>query len=223
MSMTYVRFRLEHPIFRETLRRVPDTELHWVRTVPGESGSRLLLWVETDDMDAFRDAVAADETIDEIVRTVAVSGRHLCEFELSEVGADVDLYTVLLETGSVVQYATVTQDGWEGHFGFADQQALSSFFDAAQDFGIEYRVDRVYTPRDGDAMADELTDAQREALRTAMDIGYFDIPRENGLEELGSALGISDSAASERLRRGIRSLIPKATAGQMDIESHDDG
>lgn len=222
MSMTYVRFRLDHPIFRETLRAVPDTELQWVRNVPRESGSKLLVWVDTDDIDAFRDAVAADETIDEIVRTVDVAGRYLCDVELSEAGSDVDLYTVLLDTGSVVQKATVTADGWDCHFGFADQRALSSFFEAAHDFGIEYRIDRVYEPRDGNVLEDELTDAQRKALRTAMAIGYFDVPRENGLQELGSELGISDSAASERLRRGIRSLIPTAIAGQMDIESPDD-
>ena len=223
MSLKYVRFRLDHPIFRETLRRVPETELHWVRNVPREAGSKLLVWVDTGDIDAFRDAVAADDTIGEIVRTVDVAGRYLCEVELSEVGSDVDLYTVLLETGSVVQDATVTRDGWDCHFGFADQQALTSFFDAARDFGIEYRIDRVYEPRDGDGMADELTDAQREAVRTAMDIGYFAVPRENGLQELGSELGISDSAASERLRRGIRSLISKATAGEVETGSHDVG
>ena len=223
MSMTYVRFRLDHPIFRETLRRVPGTELHWVRNVPQESGSKLLVWVDTDDIHAFRDGVTVDETIDEIVRNVDVGGRFLCEVELSEVGSDVDLYLVLLETGGVVQDATVTRDGWDCHFGFADQGALSSFFDAVHDFGIEYGIDRVYTPRNGDGVGDELTDAQREALRMAMDIGYFDIPRENGLEELGSELGISDSAASERLRRGIRSLVPKATAGEVETRSQDDG
>jgi predicted DNA binding protein len=222
MSMMSVRFRLDHPIFRETLRAVPETELHWVRNVPRETGSKLLVWVDTDDIEAFRDAGAADETIAEILRTIDVAGRYLCEVELSQAGSDVDLYSVLLETGSVVQDATVTEDGWDCHFGFADQRALSSFFDAAHDFGFEYRIDRVYEPRDGDVMEDELTAAQREALRTAMDIGYFDVPRENGLQELGSELGISDSAASERLRRGLRSLIARATAGQMDAGTHDD-
>ncbi|MFW5918741.1 MAG: helix-turn-helix domain-containing protein [Halanaeroarchaeum sp.] len=217
--MIYVRFRLDHPIFRETVDAVPETTLHWVRNVPRDAGSTLLVWVDTDDVAAFREAIGADPTIARIVTEEAVDDRTLCEVELSETGSSVDLYSVLLETGSMVQEATVRAEGWDCQFGFSDREALAEFFDTARDLDIDYSIERVYEPRDADGVATGLTDAQREALVTAKEIGYFDVPRERGLEALGEELGISDSAASERLRRGISSLVDTVVTGQVDTRS----
>lgn len=214
--MIYVRFRLDHPIFRAAVQTVPETELYWVRNVPRNSGSTLLVWVDTDDVGAFRDAIEADPTIARIVTEEAVDGRTLCEVELSEEGSAVDLYSVLLDTGSMVQEATVRAEGWDCHFGFADREALAEFFDTARDLDIDYSIERVYEPRDVGGVASGVTDAQREALLTAKDIGYFDVPRKRGLEALGAELGISDSAASERLRRGIRSLVENVVTTPQD-------
>lgn len=52
-----------------------------------------------------------------------------------------------------------------------------------------------------------LTDRQREALRTALETGYFSVPRQTSLDALSDRLGISDAAASQRLRRGVESLL----------------
>ncbi|WP_435073018.1 helix-turn-helix domain-containing protein [Halorubrum sp. HHNYT27] len=53
----------------------------------------------------------------------------------------------------------------------------------------------------------KLTDRQREALRVALETGYFAVPRETSLEGISTRLNISDTAASQRLRRGIENLI----------------
>jgi hypothetical protein len=52
-----------------------------------------------------------------------------------------------------------------------------------------------------------LTDRQREALRVALETGYFSVPRETSLEDLAKRLDVSDTAASQRLRRGVENLI----------------
>lgn len=212
MSMVYVEFRLDHPIFRETVGRVPAVELEWVRNVPSAEGSTVLVWAPVDDEEAFREAAEADPTVAEISQTIAVGERHLCQVELSEEGRDVDLYPILLETGSVVSDATVAPDGWECHFGFADSSALSRFFETAEELGIEYAIERVYEPRSVDGPEEVLTAAQRSALLTALDVGYFDVPRASDLETVGNDLGISDTAASERIRRGVRSLVSTVVA-----------
>ncbi|WP_227377759.1 helix-turn-helix domain-containing protein [Haladaptatus halobius] len=52
-----------------------------------------------------------------------------------------------------------------------------------------------------------LTDTQRETLLSAVDYGYFEIPRESSLAELATQLGISQNAASERIRCGVKQLV----------------
>lgn len=218
MSMVYVRFRLDHPIFRETMRQVPEATLQWVRNVPTPDGSELLFWATVDDIDAFRQAVAADPTVEELSRAIPVDDRYLCQVELTESGTDTDLYPILLDTGSVVRDATVTADGWDCHFGFADATALSRFFETARERGIDYEIDRVYEPRRSEETDTGLTDAQREALVTALELGYFEVPRANGLETVGEELDISDTAVSERIRRGTRSLITNVVIEAIDTD-----
>jgi predicted DNA binding protein len=53
----------------------------------------------------------------------------------------------------------------------------------------------------------ELTPAQEECLRAALEAGYFRIPREASSEDVAAALGISKSAFLERLRRAEATLF----------------
>lgn len=52
-----------------------------------------------------------------------------------------------------------------------------------------------------------LTDSQREALLTAFEMGYFDIPRDVTANDVADELDISHQALSERFRRAHRRII----------------
>jgi cytidyltransferase-like protein len=67
-----------------------------------------------------------------------------------------------------------------------------------------------------------LTNDQEQTLTTAYERGYFAIPRGTTIQELGEALDISDSAVSQRLRRGEESLIAATllTAADMSLSGH---
>ncbi|PSP75618.1 transcriptional regulator [Halobacteriales archaeon QS_1_68_20] len=53
----------------------------------------------------------------------------------------------------------------------------------------------------------DLTPAQAEAMRTALAMGYFAVPRAATAAEVAAELGISKSAFLERLRRGQATLF----------------
>lgn len=53
----------------------------------------------------------------------------------------------------------------------------------------------------------EVTEKQATALRTAHDMGYFDVPRDVTADEVAAALGIGKTAFLERIRRGQRGLV----------------
>ncbi|PSP50724.1 hypothetical protein BRC67_09015 [Halobacteriales archaeon QH_3_68_24] len=52
-----------------------------------------------------------------------------------------------------------------------------------------------------------LTDTQFATLETALESGYYRVPREQTIEELATELDVSHQALSERLRRGHRTLV----------------
>ncbi len=58
----------------------------------------------------------------------------------------------------------------------------------------------------------DVTPAQEAALRTALDMGYFTVPRGVTATEVAEELGISKSAFLERLRRGQEGLFRQVFA-----------
>lgn len=55
-----------------------------------------------------------------------------------------------------------------------------------------------------------LTKRQEAALLTALDAGYFEVPKRATATDVADELGISKSAFLERLRRGQRDLVRQA-------------
>lgn len=55
-----------------------------------------------------------------------------------------------------------------------------------------------------------LSDRQYEAVRTALEIGYFDWPRTGDAEALAAAMGVTHPTALEHLRKGERKLLERA-------------
>ena len=53
----------------------------------------------------------------------------------------------------------------------------------------------------------QITDRQRDALEAARSVGYYEIPRQNGIEAVADELGCAVSTASELLRRGEATAV----------------
>ena len=52
-----------------------------------------------------------------------------------------------------------------------------------------------------------LSDRQREALEAAVELGYYEIPREAGHEDVAAALDCAPSTAAEHLRKAESKLV----------------
>lgn len=57
------------------------------------------------------------------------------------------------------------------------------------------------------AIDDGLTDRQRSALAAAWDVGFYEVPRAGGIEDVASALDCAVSTASTLLRRAESRLV----------------
>lgn len=52
-----------------------------------------------------------------------------------------------------------------------------------------------------------VTDRQREAVRAALEVGYYEIPREASHADVAAAIGCAPSTAAEHLRKAEASLL----------------
>lgn len=75
--------------------------------------------------------------------------------------------------------------------------------------GIDVDVEsvRAETNLSGGELASQLTDAQLETLEYALSHGYYDVPRGTNVTEIADEFGVSDTAASQRIRRGLKKLL----------------
>ncbi|MFB6120520.1 MAG: helix-turn-helix domain-containing protein [Halobacteriaceae archaeon] len=55
--------------------------------------------------------------------------------------------------------------------------------------------------------AERLTDRQRDVLRTAYEMGYYDVPREASTEDVAAAVGLDSSTVAEHLQRAERNVL----------------
>ncbi|WP_226004088.1 helix-turn-helix domain-containing protein [Natrinema salinisoli] len=73
--------------------------------------------------------------------------------------------------------------------------------------GIETAVDRVGQYDGSDAAVGALTGRQREALRVARELGYFEVPRSTSVEDVAGELGCAPGTAAEHLRKAEEAVM----------------
>lgn len=78
--------------------------------------------------------------------------------------------------------------------------------------GVDATVERVggYDPRRDPGTA--LTERQREVLAAAVDLGYYDVPREATLAEVADELDIAGSTVSTHLRKAEAAVVREAVS-----------
>jgi len=156
---------------------------------------------------------------EETLRYQVIPTRSMVE-QLGDHVDDIDELRALAGNESIVESVEVTAAGWIQRRWFADRTAFDEYRRFWQRNGDGFSLQQLKrsdegrgTDRSGgESVADGLTDRQQEALVTANEMGYFEIPRTATLGDVAAALGISAASASERLRRAQAELV-ESTVG----------
>jgi predicted DNA binding protein len=205
VSLT-AEFRLSAPSLplSGVAEAVPGTGLTIEEMRPNGGGPVLFLRVE-GDYEGFEAAVerAPDATATAVV-TEGDAGR-LYQVLVAD-DPDVDLDPIALSK-AVFENATVTTDGWHVRAVFSDRDELVAVREFCRENDIAFRLLRL--SRTGGEAGRELTDPQEEALATAHEMGYFEIPRGASMTDVADALGISPASLSERFRRAQARLVER--------------
>lgn len=190
----------------ETLNDGADVQLRVNVVIPTGEAAIPYLWVSNIPADEVERTLGADPDV-RVVDVVDRNGdKALAKVRWRSVSAQ--LLELLVESNAILAQALGNRGSWSLSLRFPNQEELAEFYQRCTDRGITMTIESVDTTSwDGGGSGLPLTDLQKEALQTAFEAGYFEVPRHGTLVDLAEELGVSDSAVSQRLRRGIAGLV----------------
>ena len=112
------------------------------------------------------------------------------------------------DTDCAVLSATGTDAGWSFELRLPSDDAASRFYGDYDDSDSPLTLRHTSAfGLSGQAEREALTPKQEATLTAALAAGYFDVPRGATLAEVAAEVGVSDTATSQRLRRGMANLL----------------
>jgi predicted DNA binding protein len=208
--MVVATFRVELPELRRTVTSHPDLTVRLVET-RSSANARIhaFVWL-LGPIDAVRLSASldADPTVSSARPLLSTDDGTLYRIEFDPDGPSNRAYEALIDLHGSAIAATTTDGTWGVRVFFPSRDELSRFFDRCRRLGLEPALSAVTARHDvGDGAGFGLTESQHHTLVAAVELGYFDVPKEVSLVELAEHLGVSDQAVSERLRRGMQRLV----------------
>lgn len=163
------------------------------------------LWASDGDQDAFHDAMEADPTVERASVVEDADGEVL--YKVHWIDDVLDLITEMIDQQASIVEARARDGRWRLTLRFSEEGQVSSFQQHFAERGYSFDVHRIYHPSAPREREFGLTSEQRDALVTALESGYFTVPRDASIEELSDELDLSSNAVSQRLRRGSANLV----------------
>lgn len=190
----------------------PDVEIELERVVPLRDSIIPLFWIDGGNARDIEGTLSSDSLTKTVRRLTETEGRSLYEVRWTP---NVNgLVEALIETNAKILGAEGTADVWDFRLQFSSRDELVTFREQCEANDIPLTLRRLYNPTvpedDG-----RLTTSQHEALIKAYQQGYFEVPRNTSMKSLADDFGISDSALSQRIRRGTSALIAETLAADL--------
>lgn len=173
-------------------------------------------WVVGDDRSTFDAVLREAPELADFEAVDDLDDRTLYRAEWT--GTENTFLQTIVSHNAALLEANGSADAWTFELRFPDSHALSEFHTSCRDQGFDITVESLYNPIEPPhETIQQVTESQRNLIQRAYEEGYFEIPRQITLAELGEDLGISGQSVNERLRRGLSNLI----AATMESDPND--
>ena len=205
MSIT-ATYQLGSPAYNQLFEAVADLRFEIEQVVACSPDTlSVTCWVETSHPAVFETHLERWERGDATQSADWQDGRALYQLWIPIAETTYWDWTSL---GGVLLDATVTPQNTTVRMEFPDHESLSEYRKRCLEQNIDFSLNSLTDARsDTELNPQLLTSAQRTLVASAIEHGYFEIPRGISMIELAAQHDISDQAASERLRRGISNLL----------------
>jgi predicted DNA binding protein len=202
-------FQFDTPLLRTTVRESTVTTVTIENLGASEEVPlRAVCWLEGGSEGSFEAALSADRTVEDATRVVDTDRGTQYDVTCDPQPSGQEMYYAAVEEAGIYVSGVRRSDHWEVQMRFPDREAFDAFRTRIEggDISLQSLHEQESGPR---AEQYGISDPQREILHLASRQGYFDVPRRASLADLADDLAISSQAASERLRRGLDSLVER--------------
>ena len=191
------------------LQNAPQLDVSIIQQTAAESG-QLDVVVNTvhGQFDAFESGLDDDDSVASWRRFSDGDARRRYGIILTERGCELSTYPCWSSHGAVFLDGNRRRNGWRFRIQLPDEDSLQRYASYCKKREIDLNPIRL--ARTNQSTVTErfgLTPTQTETLVNASQHGFFEIPRECTLKELATKSNITHQALSERLRRGMDSLV----------------
>ncbi|MFB6130194.1 MAG: bacterio-opsin activator domain-containing protein [Salinigranum sp.] len=194
-------------VLGEALTSNPGVRVSLERVVPIGDSFVPYFWASNNSLVDIEDAIGRVDGVESFEVVDSIDSEALIKVVWKE-GPN-GLFDSLAESGGTLLEATGESERWSLQVRFENREDLTAFYRSCVDRGISLELTGVHNPGllDEVGLGFALTDTQRETLVAALEAGYFDVPRRTNLVELADRMGVSDTAVSQRIRRGVATLL----------------
>jgi predicted DNA binding protein len=214
----YVEFYSDGEVLQTTLRRVDEINItvHELAT-GGDTSFRLFLVVTGDCLGEFERCLETDDTVVGYDRLNDNAGERMYQVNAVPGTVDQQMYEAAIDIGGVYHSSTNVDGAWYTKMNFPDRESFRVFQAATNECGGNIqptiiRDEKFFLPN----RVFGLTEKQREVISEAVKGGYFEVPRGSSLSEIADRVDISDQAASERIRRALRTIAETGVSSALD-------
>lgn len=201
-----------------TLERLDEIDISVIsqgNTNPGSTVFPFL--IEYDDQARLEAALVEDPTVEEYDLVGWTDDKGIYYIEHTDRTKLIS--TVVTEVNGFLVHTETRSGGWIVRLLLPDRAALNAVWEYANEVGMQLDIIEIHANGEMTAgVSYGLTDEQETALRLAYERGYFSEPRDISLAEVAEEMGLSSTAMSGRLRRGMRNLVAATIADGEDEE-----
>jgi len=180
----------------------PEATFRVLAAIPGEDAGFGLVEITADDPRPILSDVEDHPVITRIELVQAGTETALVQFETTQ---PLLLFSAK-ESRIPIELPIEVADGTTTLSVTASRDRLSELGRQFDNFGLSYEVEYVSPHVESDRL---LTERQRELVQTAIEMGYYDTPREASMTDLADELDIAKSTCSETLHRAEEKLVKR--------------
>lgn len=186
-------------------REYPDARFRILSALPGEDFGVGLVEITAPSLPAVVQAVDDAPEVEELNLLKRHEDTSLVQFETT----DPMLLFPIMSSGIPLEMPFDIVDGEAVWDVTTSQDRLSELGDQLDAFGIQYTVEEVRYHLQTEQL---LTERQESLVDRALELGYYDTPRECTLTELAEDVGLAKSTCSETLHRAEGKIITEFRA-----------
>jgi predicted DNA binding protein len=206
IHLTVADIRHEKLALTPTIESHSNAELKVIsQSATDPDTGKFFFRVENAD-DDFESALDGDNTVSSWTRVSEEGDARI--YRIGHTDDTILLSPIVTSLSGLMLEAESNDRGWTVRLLFSGREALSELWKYCETNDIEFTLKRTVRQEGWESQKPStLTDAQREALVTAYEKGYFEEPHDASLADIADSLDISSTAVSGRIRRGTAQLI----------------